>query len=69
MSMEGKQLVLDVEGNIAVESFDVVPPAANQLLIQVSCSQISAGSEMNSIRQRRHASPAERKSWINTGLG
>ncbi len=53
MIMEGKRLVLDEQGAVHIESFGVAPPTAHQLVIRVTCSQISAGSEMNAVRQRR----------------
>lgn len=69
MDTEGKRLVLDEKGRIAVESFAVVPPADNQMVVRVACSQISAGSEMNTILQRRQATPAPGTAFPGRGLG
>ncbi len=53
MIMEGKRLALDEQGAVHIESFGVEPPTDHQIVIRVACSQISAGSEMNVVRQRR----------------
>jgi len=62
-------LVLTPSGQIEIEEFDVPAPAPNQLLVRTSLTQVSAGSEMNGIRRRRTASPAEQASFANEGLG
>ncbi len=51
--MEGKRLALDAQGAVHIESFAVEPPTDHQIVVRVVCSQISAGSEMNALRQRR----------------
>ena len=53
MTMEGQRLVLDEQGAMHIESFVVEPPTDHQIVVRVACSQISAGSEMNVVRQRR----------------
>lgn len=59
--MDGKRLVLNTDGQIQVESFAVTPPTAHQIVIQMSYSQISAGTELNIIRQYRQLSPEKRR--------
>ena len=53
MTMEGQRLVLDEQGAMHIESFVVEPPTDHQIVVRVACSQISAGSEMNVVRQRQ----------------
>lgn len=53
MTMEGRRLALNAEGEVQVESFAVDPPAAHQVVVRIACSQISAGSEVNALRQWR----------------
>ena len=66
---KGKRLVLTPAGQIEVEEFEVPVPAANQLLVRTTLTQVSAGSEMNGIRARRNASPAEQAAFKPAGLG
>lgn len=51
--MEGKRLVLDGDGNVRVESYTVPQPEADQVLVRVHVTHVSAGSEVNGIRARR----------------
>ncbi len=69
MTLQGKRLVLDAAGHVQVEAYPVAAPTAHQLLIQIACSQISAGSEMNAIRRYRDMSPAERRQNPSPSLG
>jgi len=62
-------LVLTPTGQIEIEEFDIPVPASNQLLVRTSLTQVSAGSEMNGIRARRNASPAEQAAFKPAGLG
>ena len=66
---KGQRLVLTPAGQIEIEEFDVPAPASNQLLVRTLLTQVSAGSEMNGIRQRRTASPAEQAAFAPAGLG
>ena len=69
MTIQGKRLVLDGDGLVQVESYAVAPPTAHQLLIRVAYSQVSAGSEMNAMRQHRRMSPEARSQNPARGLG
>ena len=66
---KGNRLVLTPAGQIEIEEFEVPVPASNQLLVRTSLTQVSAGSEMNGIRARRNASPAEQAAFKPAGLG
>ncbi len=66
---KGQRLVLTPAGQIEVEEFEVPAPSSNQLLVRTHLTQVSAGSEMNGIRRRRAASPAEQASFAPAGLG
>lgn len=66
---KGQRLVLNPSGQIEIEEFEVPAPASNQVLIRTNLTQVSAGSEMNGIRQRRSAGAAERAAFQPTGLG
>ena len=66
---KGQRLVLTPAGQIEIEEFDVPAPASNQLLVRTLLTQVSAGSEMNGIRRRRTASPAEQAAFAPAGLG
>ena len=66
---KGQRLVLTPAGQIEVEEFEVPAPSSNQLLVRTHLTQVSAGSEMNGIRRRRAASPAEQAAFTPAGLG
>ena len=66
---KGQRLVLTPTGQIEIEEFEVPAPASNQLLVRTRLTQVSAGSEMNGIRARRNASPAEQAAFKPQGLG
>ena len=66
---KGQRLVLTPAGQIEIEEFEVPAPASNQLLVRTRLTQVSAGSEMNGIRARRNASPAEQAAFKPQGLG
>lgn len=66
---KGQRLVLTPTGQIEIEEFNVPAPASNQLLVRNRLTQVSAGSEMNGLRQRRNASPAEQAEFAPRGLG
>ena len=61
--------MLQPDGQIEVETFDVPTPAANQILVRVHVSQVSAGSEINGVRRRRLASATEQQDFARTGMG
>ncbi len=66
---KGQRLVLTPTGTIEIEDFEAPVPAANQVLVRIQLTQVSAGSEMNGIRRRRLASPAEQATFAPVGLG
>ena len=48
--MQGSRLVFHPGMRVDVEEFTVLAPGANEVLVQVSRSQVSAGTELNSLR-------------------
>ena len=48
--MQGSRLVFHPGMRVDVEEFTVLAPGANEVLVRVSRSQISAGTELNSLR-------------------
>lgn len=66
---QGKRLLIDPQGQLHIESFDVPTPGPEQILVRTHVTQVSAGTEMNVVRRRRGASEAERRSFETTGLG
>ena len=69
MSITGRRLVQDPAGVVQVEEYTVPDPAADQILVGVTVTQVSAGSEMNGVRRRRNASEAERSQFRTTPMG
>ena len=69
MSQTGKRLVLQPNGQLQIESMGVPTPGPDQIRVQIQTTQVSAGSEINGVRQRRLASPAERSGFAPAGLG
>src|SRR3712207_2302085 len=69
MSIAGRRLVQNPAGEVQVEEYSVPEPAPNQILVGVTISQVSAGSEMNGIRRRRHANAEERSQFQTTPMG
>ena len=69
MGQEGKRLVVDPAGQVHIESYKVRQPGPGEVLVRVACTQVSAGSELNGIRQRRAASPEERAKNEPRNLG
>ena len=69
MYTEGKRLIVDPAGQVHVETYEVPAPGPNQILVKVTVSQVSAGSEMNGIRRRRSASEAERQTFSPNAMG
>lgn len=51
--MTGKRAVLQADGSVVIEDFDVPKPGPDQVLVRIHVTQVSAGSEVNGIRQRR----------------
>lgn len=64
--MQGKRLILDSSGQVHVESYPVPEPAADQVLVRISITHVSAGSEVNGIRARRQGGPT---TYPQVGLG
>jgi threonine dehydrogenase-like Zn-dependent dehydrogenase len=51
--VRGKRAVLQADGSVIIEEFEVPKPAPDQVLVRIHVTQVSAGSEVNGIRQRR----------------
>ena len=66
MFVEGKRAVLQADGSVTIEEFVVPEPGPDQVLVRVKVTQVSAGTEVNTIRQRRGAPPGN---FPNAGLG
>jgi threonine dehydrogenase-like Zn-dependent dehydrogenase len=64
--MQGKRVRLNGDGSVGIESYDVPAPAPDQVLVRVSVTQVSAGSEVNGIRARRSGNPGN---FPSAGLG
>lgn len=69
MERHGKRLVLQPDGQVTIEPFHVPQPGPDQILVRIALTQVSAGSEINAVRRRRQATPAERARFAPTGLG
>jgi threonine dehydrogenase-like Zn-dependent dehydrogenase len=65
----GKRIQLDSAGIVHIIDVPVPEPGANEVLVRTTLSQVSAGTEMNDVRQRRAAAPADRAGFANIGLG
>jgi threonine dehydrogenase-like Zn-dependent dehydrogenase len=52
MSKMGKQLVVDASGQVQVQEFPVPSPTSDQVLVRITTTQMSAGSELNAVRSR-----------------
>ncbi|MYC23127.1 MAG: zinc-binding dehydrogenase [Caldilineaceae bacterium SB0662_bin_25] len=48
--MHGHRLVFRPGMQVEVEEFTVLAPGANEVLVRASCSQVSAGTELNQLR-------------------
>jgi threonine dehydrogenase-like Zn-dependent dehydrogenase len=64
--VEGKRAVLQADGSVKIESYEVPKPGPDQVLVRIHVTAVSAGSEVNGIRQRRGA-PAG--NFPEAGLG
>ncbi len=51
--MTGKRAVLQGDGSVAIEEFVIPKPGPDQVLVRIHVTQVSAGTEVNLIRQRR----------------
>lgn len=69
MQKQGKRLVVEPDGRVSIETFDVPEPRSDQILVRITTTQVSAGSEMNNIRRRRSAPSAEQASFSRQGIG
>lgn len=49
----GQRVVLARDGAVRVESFELPRPGPSDILVRTRLTQVSAGSEMNSVRARR----------------
>lgn len=64
--MQGKRVVLDAGGAVHIEAFDVPALQPDQVLVRIAVTHVSAGSEVNAIRQRRSGVGGN---FPNAGLG
>lgn len=70
MSDGAHRLIIDAQGQVQIESMPVPEPAADQVLVRIHTTQVSAGTEMNVVRRRRRAdSPAAQTPLPEAGLG
>ena len=69
MVQQGKRLVMEPDGQVTIEMFDVPEPGPDQILVRITTTQVSAGSEMNGLRRRRSATPAEQTHFDRQGMG
>lgn len=69
MTNQGKRLIVEPDGQVTIEAFDVPVPSPEQILVRITTTQVSAGSEMNGIRRRRSASTAEQAAFPRQGMG
>jgi L-iditol 2-dehydrogenase len=53
--VEGKRAVLQADGSVKIETYEVPKPRPDQVLVRIHVTQVSAGSEINGIRSRRGA--------------
>ena len=51
--MIGKRAALQADGSVKIEDVEVPKPRPDQVLVRINVTQVSAGSEVNTIRQRR----------------
>lgn len=51
--MIGKRAALLSDGRVIIEEYEVPKPAADQVLIRINVTQVSAGTEVNTILTRR----------------
>ena len=69
MGDTGKRLLVDASGKVYIEEFEPPKPGPGQILVRVTTTQVSAGSEMNVVRRRRQATPEERSSFAPQSIG
>jgi threonine dehydrogenase-like Zn-dependent dehydrogenase len=65
----GKRLLLDPAGQVHVIAVPVPDVGPSDILVRTTLSQISSGTEMNDVRKRRLADPANRGQFADQGLG
>ncbi len=65
----GKKIELDSAGIVRLIDVPVPETGPNDVLVRTTLSQVSAGTEMNDVRQRRAAAPADRAGFARIGLG
>ena len=66
MTMDAKRLKVTDDGRVEIESYPVPIPGPDQVLVRILVTHVSAGSEVNVLRQRRGA-PAG--NFPDAGLG
>jgi L-iditol 2-dehydrogenase len=66
VTIKGRHLVFRPGIEVALEDFTVPDPGPHQMVLRVTRSQISAGSEMNGVRSLEKAGTGERRSGYTT---
>jgi threonine dehydrogenase-like Zn-dependent dehydrogenase len=69
MHSTGKRLLVDAAGKVYIEEFEPPTPGPGQILVRVTTTQVSAGSEMNVVRRRRQAAAEERADFAAQSIG
>jgi L-iditol 2-dehydrogenase len=66
VTTKGRRLVFRPGIQVELEDFSVPDPGPHQMVVRVTRSQISAGSEMNGVRALERAGTGERRSGYTT---
>ena len=57
MAQQGKRLMMEPDGQVTIETFDVPEPGPDQILVRITTTQVSAGignlHEGQKLRARR----------------
>jgi threonine dehydrogenase-like Zn-dependent dehydrogenase len=64
--VSGKRAYLQANGSVKIEDIEVPKPGADQVLVRIKVTQVSAGSEVNMIRARRSGGAG---SFPQAGMG
>jgi len=62
-----KAACISNHGNVRIEERPLTPPAAGEMLIQVKCSLISPGTELNALRNRPAEGYSGEETWREFG--
>ncbi|MGN6672770.1 MAG: alcohol dehydrogenase catalytic domain-containing protein, partial [Thermomicrobiales bacterium] len=60
MAITGRQLVFQSDRTVTVEEYPIPAPGTRQILVEVTRSCVSAGTEMNFFRDHPEAGPLQR---------